>query len=263
MIVTIGNNKGGVGKTMTTITLGAYLARKGLKVLVIDFDGQRNATLTVIPELDQETAASKTVMSWLQKKTSFDETIRKDVPGWGFDLIPSSITLVEFEVNFPVLTEFVLKQALEDIMNDNRYDVILIDTAPSNGALIRNALMASDEILMVSTGHRESVMEGISQIQLIINMVHSSRAYNPNLKTDGVLLTMVQRQFKSSLEEQVAARTYLEQEGKYVYNTYIRHSPVVGKLSYYHKEICQAVPNNIVSKDYAQFCEEWIARHGI
>lgn len=255
MIVTIGNNKGGVAKTRTTITLAAALARRGAKVLVIDFDGQRNSTQGVLGRFAE---GDETVMSWMSGKTAFRDTVYTEVEGWGIDIMPGSVELDDFASYFPdAATYDVLSKAINRDSIRDMYDVVLIDTAPAISETLENALVASDELLLVSTVNGESV-EGAKKVIAIATGL--SKIFCPNLAIDGVLFTMVQSHYKTGRECLEAAKDYLH-ETVYLYDTCVRLSTAGTLLSWGNLDICTADPRNNAAKDYEAFADEWVARH--
>ena len=132
--IAVYNFKGGVGKTTTTVNLGAGLARMGYKVLLIDLDPQANAS-TSLGLKKQEQSIYQVLV--------FQDDIRKSVLDLGdFHIIPSSIHLAGFEKNTEVGKEFILQESLQQIKD--LYDFILIDCPPSLGSLTISALTASD-----------------------------------------------------------------------------------------------------------------------
>lgn len=264
MVITVGNYKGGVGKTRTAITLGAALVRRGLKVLLIDFDGQRNATTSTVGPV-QETEDSKHVVSWMKvgRHTSFQETVFANVEGWGFDLIPGSMNMDDFDAQFKkidrgIAREYVLRNALERDRLKTRYDVIIIDTAPAADSALMTALIASDELLIASTVNGESV-DGASTIVELARGIRN--AYNLPLITDGALFTMAQTHYKSVLECKAVAIERFEAAGVYCYEAVIRLSTAGNIMSWGNQDICTVLPQSNISVDYEEFADEWLSRH--
>ena len=183
-IAAVCNQKGGVGKTTTTINLGAALAEQGRKVLLVDFDpqGALSVGLGIQPhELDA------TVYNLLMERgiTAHDVLIKTDVDG--MDLLPSNIDLSGAEVQLvhEVGREFVLGRVLEPVMPE--YDVILIDCQPSLGLLTVNALACADGVL-VPLECEYFALRGVALLMETIDKVASR--LSPKLQMDGLLATM-------------------------------------------------------------------------
>ena len=188
-VTALANQKGGVGKTVSTLNLGVGLAKAGKKVLLVDADPQGSLTISLGAKTPDELDTTITTVM---------QAIVEDRPppdGYGIihhdegvDLIPSNIELAAFEVGLTsVLSrEYVLRQALEPLRE--RYDHILIDCMPSLGMTTINALTAADSVIIPSQPNYLST-KGLSQLMGTIAKVR--RQLNPGLRIDGVLLTMV------------------------------------------------------------------------
>ena len=188
-VTALANQKGGVGKTVSTVNLGVGLARAGHKVLLVDADPQGSLTISLGAKTPDE--LDNTVTTLMQSVVED----RAPPDGYGIihhdegvDLIPANIELAAFEVGLTsVLSrEYVLRQALEPLRE--HYDHILIDCMPSLGMTTINALTAADSVIIPSQPNYLST-KGLSQLMGTIAKVR--RQLNPSLKIDGVLLTMV------------------------------------------------------------------------
>ncbi len=191
-VIAILNQKGGVGKTTTTINLAAYLARDGKTVLVCDIDPQGNTTSGLGVNKNN---LDSTLYDVLFSRAETDKTI-KEVGSTGLFLLPSNAELAGAEVELvqSQQREFRLKSALKDL----DYDYILIDCPPSLGLLTINALTAADEVLIpVQTEYY--AMEGLSQLLSVVQQVR--QALNPNLNILGIVITLYDK--RTSLSEQV------------------------------------------------------------
>lgn len=189
-VVSVGNQKGGVAKTTTTVNLGIGLAREGRKVLVIDADPQGSLTTSLgykNPDTIEYTLA--TVMDRIRHDRDIDPEEGILHHAEGVDLLPGNIDLSSLEVALvnEMSREFILKRYI-DIIRD-RYEYILIDCAPSLGMVTINALAASDSILIpCQAGYLPA--RGLAQLIRTINNV-KKKMINPTLKIQGILLTMV------------------------------------------------------------------------
>lgn len=182
-IISITNQKGGVGKTTTAINLSAALAEANQKILLVDFDPQINATAGVGVELSDN---DKTVYDAIHNNVETRHAIMNNIVP-NLDLLPGSIELSSLEtelLNRPD-RESELKKALELIKND--YDYIIIDCPPAVGILTVNALVASDACIIPVQCEYFS-LEGLHQVLAAIELVRSN--VNPELKIEGLLFTM-------------------------------------------------------------------------
>ncbi len=188
-ITAIANQKGGVGKTVSTLNLGVGLARAGQKVLLVDADPQGSLSISLGIKAPDELDTTITTLM----QATVDDRLLPDGYGIihsneGVDLIPANIELAAFDVGLTsVLSrEYVLRQTLEPLRA--HYDRILIDCMPSLGMTTINALTAADSVIIPSQPSYLST-KGLGQLMGTIAKVR--RQLNPGLQIDGVLLTMV------------------------------------------------------------------------
>ncbi len=182
-IIAVVNQKGGVGKTTTTVNLTATLGEKGKKTLLVDIDPQANATSGLgIDKRETE----KTTYDVLIGSAKPEEIVLK-TDFKGVDLMPSGIALAGAEVELVEMTrrEGRLKAALASLRD--QYDYLLIDCPPSLGLLTLNALCAADTLL-VPIQCEYYALEGLSQLMTTVRQV--KRLYNPPLELEGVVMTM-------------------------------------------------------------------------
>ena len=183
VIIALANQKGGVGKTTTSVNLGACLAQLGQKVLLIDIDAQGNATSGLgikKPEIKED------IYDVLVNDVALEDVI-KHTQRKGLDVAPATIQLsgAEIELTSQMAREKRLASAVLPLKD--QYDFILIDCPPSLGLLTINAFTTCDSILMpVQTEYY--ALEGLSQLMNTIKLVQ--KHFNPNLKIEGVLMTM-------------------------------------------------------------------------
>jgi len=190
-IIAIANQKGGVGKTTTSINLAASLGVLEKKVLLIDADPQANATSGI--GIDVETIDIGTYQLLEHSNSAREAIIKTETPN--LDIIPAHIDLVAIEIELvdKDKREYMLKKALADIKND--YDYIIIDCAPSLGLLTLNALTASDAV-MIPIQCEYFALEGLGKLLNTIKSVQ--KVHNPELDIEGLLLTMYDSRLRLS-----------------------------------------------------------------
>ncbi|POS01412.1 ParA family protein [Flavobacterium croceum] len=190
-IIAVANQKGGVGKTTTSVNLAASLGVLEKKVLLIDADPQANATSGL--GIDVESVEIGTYQILEHSNTPKEAVIASSSPN--VDVIPAHIDLVAIEIELvdKEQREYMLKQALESIKND--YDYILIDCAPSLGLLTLNALTAADSVV-IPIQCEYFALEGLGKLLNTIKSVQ--KIHNPNLDIEGLLLTMYDARLRLS-----------------------------------------------------------------
>ena len=209
--IAIANQKGGVGKTTTTINLSACLSEAGQKVLVVDFDPQGNATSGFGLE---KGGIENTVYQMLIGETVAKESIEKNVQN-NLDILPSDVNLAGAEIELLEMDnkESLLRDNLKSIKN--QYDFIIIDCPPSLNLLTINALTAADTVI-VPIQCEYYALEGLSQILKTINLV--KRKLNRKLELEGVVFTMYDARTNLSLEVVESVKNSLNQN---IYKTII------------------------------------------
>ena len=187
-VIAVANQKGGVGKTATTINLTNALARNGHRVLVIDADPQANATSILDIELNVESRTLHDVLTAVATSQAgagaLAAAIHPAGPAWtGIDVVPAQRELASREADNSPGREFHLRTAMDGAVEG--YDVVIIDCPPSLGALTLGALTAATSVLIV-TEPRASSVDGVAELTVTIDTVR--RYYNPGLTTAGILI---------------------------------------------------------------------------
>ncbi len=213
-IISVINQKGGVGKTTTVINLAAGISMKGKKILVIDLDPQGNATTGL--GLSNTTSSDQTIYNVLNGNKKISDVIQS-TNFENLNLISSNVDLsgLEVETAGDSRRAFKLKDELSLILNNSKplYDYIIIDCPPSLSLLTIMALVASDA-LVVPLQTEFFALEGLTQLMKTIERIKSN--LNPSLDIRGILLTMYDKRNKLSGEVETEARNYFKDK---VYNT--------------------------------------------
>lgn len=245
------NQKGGVGKTTTTINLAAALAEYGRRVLIVDFDPQGAASAGLgVNSQDLELTIYNLLMS---SKVSILDAIQKTKID-NLDLVPANIDLSAAEVQLvnEVAREQALTRALRPVMDD--YDVILIDCQPSLGLLTVNALTAAHGV-MVPLEAEFFALRGVALLVDTIDMVHDR--LNPRLKIDGILATMVDMR---TLHAREVIERLEDAFGDKVYDTKIGRTVKFPDASVATEPITTYAPTHKGAHAYRRLAREVIAR---
>ncbi len=257
-IISLVNQKGGVGKTTTSINLAASLGKMGKKTLIIDLDPQGNTTTGLGVNKGEIKASIYDVLNG-------DSTIKRAIKKTSFDLlsiIPATINLAG--IDYELLekghndAEFKkneqLRNALEEV-KDN-YDYIIIDCPPSLGVLTTNALVASDSVI-IPVQCEFFALEGISQ--LLNTIIMTQTRLNPNLKIEGVLLTLLDSRTNLGYEVVEEVRRYFKDK---TFNTIIPRLIRLVEAPSHGMPINEYEPNSRAALAYMNLAKEVIERDG-
>ena len=257
-IISVINQKGGVGKTTTVINLAAGLAQQEKNILVIDLDPQGNATTGL--GLSNLENSSDTIYGVLNGTKVISEVIKK-TEFKNLDIITSNVDLSGLEVETASDNEraFILKGKLSSYLNDfgAHYDYMLIDCPPSLSLLTVMALVSSNSLL-VPLQTEFFALEGLTQLMKTIERIKVS--LNPELKIRGILLTMYDKRNKLSSQVEKEARDYFQNQ---VYTTVIPRNVRLSEAPSHGMPVLMYDKSCLGSKSYFSFTDEFINQETI
>jgi len=250
-IIAIANQKGGVGKTTTSVNLAASLGVLEKKVLLIDADPQANATSGL--GIDVESVDIGTYQLLEHTNSAQQAIVKTETPN--LDIIPAHIDLVAIEIELvdKEEREYMLKKALAEIKDD--YDFILIDCAPSLGLLTLNALTASDAVI-IPIQCEYFALEGLGKLLNTIKSVQ--KIHNPELDIEGLLLTMYDSRLR--LSNQVVEEVQ-KHFNDMVFQTIIQRNVRLGEAPSYGESIINYDASSKGASNYLSLAEEVITKN--
>lgn len=246
-VISVANQKGGVGKTTTTVNLGTILAKKGKKVLLIDADPQGNATSGLGVDKEVELSLYDVLVNETEIKETIQDTMIKNLK-----VCPSNINLAGAEVELVSMMsrEQRLKEKLEN--EKENFDYVLIDCPPSLGLITLNSFTASDSVL-IPVQCEYYALEGLGQLINTINLV--KKHLNKDIQIEGALLTMYD--IRTNLSNQVVKEVKRYFENK-VYKTVIPRNVRLSEAPSYGMPITEYDPRSKGAKSYMKFAKEFI-----
>ncbi len=249
-IIAFSNQKGGVGKTTTCVNMAAFLASKGYKILLVDFDPQGNATSGLgFAKSDIKQSAYNVIIDEVPAAATALKTNIENL-----DILPSSIDLAGAEVELVYVKdrEHALKKALQGVVSS--YDYVLIDCPPSLGLLTINALSAANTVI-IPIQSEYYALEGLSQLMNSIKLV--TRHLNADLKIEGVVLTMNDKRAIISRQITDEIKKFF---GKKVYETIIPRNIRLSEAPSHGVPIMLHDNKCVGAKAYLALTEEFLSK---
>ncbi len=238
------NQKGGVGKTTSTVNVGAGLCRQGNKVLMVDLDPQANLTYSLRKSSNR---LDNSIYDVLKGRVDPEEAI---ISHNGFDIMPSSIDLSGAEMEFAnePARETILKNSLNGFYE--KYDYILIDCPPNLGLLTLNAFTAVNEIFIVLQSEYLA-LHGLSKLMDVIQVV--KERLNPEIEITGIICTLFDGRKNLNNEVVDHIKDYF---GNKVFDTLIRDNVALAEAPSHHKTIFEYAPDSYGAEDYDALAQE-------
>ncbi|MDA9335373.1 AAA family ATPase [Flavobacteriaceae bacterium] len=249
-LIAVANQKGGVGKTTTTVNLAACLGALDKKILLIDADPQANASSGLGIDVDSVELGTYQL---LEHNCTAKEAIQK-TSATNVDIIPAHIDLVAIEIELVNMEkrEYMLKQAIEPIKSE--YDYILIDCAPSLGLLTLNALTAADSVL-IPIQCEYFALEGLGKLLNTIKSVQ--KIHNPDLDIEGLLLTMYDSRLRLSNQVVEEVQNHFS---NMVFKTIIQRNVRLSEAPSYGESIINYDVNSKGATNYLSLAKEIISK---
>lgn len=249
-IIAVANQKGGVGKTTTSINLAACLAEKGKKVLAVDMDPQGNLTSGLGVDKD---SVEKSIYELIIGEVDIKEVINKEVLG-NLDIIPTSIDLSAAEIELIGVDdkEYILRNAIDQVKD--QYDFVIIDCPPSLSMLTINAMTTADSVI-VPIQCEYYALEGLSQLIHTVELVKDR--LNSKLEIEGVVFTMYDARTNLSLQVVENVKDNLQQN---IYKTIIPRNIRLAEAPSYGLPINKYDPKSTGAESYMRLADEVIER---
>jgi len=247
--VCFANNKGGVGKTTTAVSVGQAWAKMGKKVLFVDLDSQANLT-SMLSTLEPDQHDFTIRDAFLDKDNFHIEQIEENI-----DLVPSELSLSNFDRDTAAVTcrEYLLADLLRGIRD--RYDFIIIDCPPALGLITYNALIASDHLVMVSTADGLSY-SGMVMIANLYSDVRSNARLNKDLKLTGVIITRYEKNRLSDMYIQKVK----DELGQAFIEPIVPKATKITQAGSFHQNIYDYDPEGKATKAYFEIAQKLALR---
>ncbi len=253
-ILAVANQKGGVGKTTTSVNLAAGLAARDKRVLLLDLDPQGNATSAIGGDIDNPPTLYGPLTGASDTGSCISPTRIKNL-----SLIAANLDLAGLEIEVARMENHLqqIRRVLTPLREDGAFDFIILDCPPSLGILMTNALVAADQIL-VPVQCEYYALEGLGKLMFIMGQIRDSGA-NPDLTLSGLLMTMFDR--RTNLSDAVVkdVRNHFQEV---LYDTVIPRTVRLSEAPSFQRTIFEHDPHGVGAKAYGALVEEFLKRQG-
>ena len=245
-IIAVANHKGGVGKTTSVASIGAILANKGYKTLLIDLDAQANLTSSFL-----KTEPEETIYNALRGETGLPTVTIKP----NLSIVASCLDMagVELDLSSRISREYILHKLLKPILNTGEYDYILLDCPPSLGLVTINALVAAKELFIPLTAEALP-SRGLAKLTNIVQMVREN--LNEGITLSGVIITRWEGTNLSKMVEGQLRELF----GDTIFKTKIRKNVSIAEAPLYAMDVVSYSPDSNGARDYTSLTEEILAQ---
>lgn len=241
-IIAIANHKGGVGKTTSVMNIGAALAQRGKRVLLVDLDAQANLTTSMLGE-DPQISIYNAIVN--------DEALPIHHIADNIHIVPSSLDMAgaELEISARMSREYLLKDLLEPVADN--YDYVLLDCSPSLGIITLNALTACTDLFIPLTAEALP-SKGLTKLLDIVDNV--KKRLNRHIRLSGVIITRYERSKLSQMVEEMLREKF----GSVVFTTKIRKNIAIAEAPLYTQDVISYAKDSNGAKDYQDLADEII-----
>ena len=253
-IIAIANQKGGVGKTTTAINFSAGLAGLGKKILLLDLDPQANATSGLGEEASSEGCMYQPLLGEAQIEDKIIATRIQNL-----SIVPGDMDLAGVEIELAQMPDYLIKlrSVLKNLKHIRQFDYVILDTPPSLGVLMTSSLAAADEII-IPLQCEWFGLEGLAKIVHVIDHIRGSDANNPDIRLEGIVMTMYDGRTLLSRQVVEEVSNYFPDQ---MYHTMIPRTIRIGEAPSHGKTIFEHDPSGLGAAAYGNLADEFLTRH--
>ncbi|MEA3469567.1 MAG: ParA family protein [Thermodesulfobacteriota bacterium] len=255
IFITLGNRKGGVGKTTSVINLASCLAILGKKILIIDTDPQANCSSILLEDFNDQSTRSLIDALEAPEGEGLLSEFACNTYHPRIKIIPNTTRCMLWERKIAQNTDAVIgiRRLINQDPNLNNYDFVIFDTPPNLGVMMNNALMASDYVIIPIPPNDRFSLDGLAAY---LELIASIREHNPNLKLLAVLITKYDPDWGKSRQNLNQIKKYFSQKGISIFNTIIHACPEIDMAHVERKTIFESAPKSSGAIEYSALGKE-------